>query len=203
MGNISRSLVFSTLIIPCPFYIKQNMERTKHRFTVLTNDPSFTAWGWAVLDEKGIPLEVGCIKTEPEYKKKRIRKGDDLTRRINEINLQLLDVIRRYDIKLILSELPHGSQNAQAAVMIGGVTAIIQTLSDVLDIAIEWYSEQDSKNAIFGKRAATKKAMVDAIGKLYKIIWTGIAYKDEAVADALAIHYVASQQSQILKMMRQ
>ena len=67
--------------------------------------------------------------------------------------------------------------------MIGGVTAIIQTLSDVLDIAIEWYSEQDSKNAIFGKRAATKKAMVDAIGKLYKIIWTGIAYKDEAVAD--------------------
>ena len=72
------------------------------------------------------------------------------TRRINEINLQLL-VIRRYDIKLILSELPHGSQNAQAAVMIGGVTAIIQTLSDVLDIAIEWYSEQDSKNAIFWK----------------------------------------------------
>ena len=201
MGNISRSLVFSTLIIPCPFYIKQNMERTKHRFTVLTNDPSFTAWGWAVLDEKGIPLEVGCIKTEPEYKKKRIRKGDDLTRRINEINLQLLDVIRRYDIKLILSELPHGSQNAQAAIMIGVVTGIAQTISDILDIAIEWYSDR-FKERNFGK-GEQLKIMVDAIGKLYKIIWTGIKYKDEAVADALAIHYVASQQSQILKMMRQ
>ena len=181
------------------------MERTKRStqtdrsFTVLTNDPSLTAWGWAVLDQHGEILEVGCIKTAPEHKKRRIRVGDDNIRRISEINLTLKHVIERYNISYMLSELPHGSQNANAAKMIGMVAAICQTISDWKDIPIEWYSEGDAKKAVLGRVSCTKREMIDAIEKLYGVEWTGIKYRDEAGADALAIHYAAMQQSNVLK----
>lgn len=178
------------------------MERVSKPFTILTNDPSMTAWGWAVLDYQGKIIETGCIKTITEGKKRRIRKSDETSQRISEINNVLLNVIRRYNVNYILTESPHGSQNASAAVMIGIVAAIVQTISDCLNIGVEWYSEGDSKKCLLGRISATKKETVDAISKLYSVTWTGTKYKDEAVADALAVHYVATKQSSTLKMMR-
>jgi len=168
-------------------------------FKILTNDPSMTAWGWAVLTSEGKILDCGCIKTAPEVKKRRIRKGDDTVRRVSEINQKLLSLIDKYDVRYLLSELPHGSQNASAAVMIGIVVGIVQTLSDTLTIGVEWYSEQDSKKCVLGKKAATKSDMIDAISGLYEIDWKGVKYADEAIADALAVHYVATKQSPVLK----
>jgi len=179
------------------------MERIlKHVPTILTNDPSMTAWGWAILDYQGRIIEIGCIKTVTEGKKRRIRKSDETSQRISEINNVLLGLIRRYNVNYILTESPHGSQNASAAVMVGIVAAIVQTISDCLDIGVEWYSEGDSKKCLLGKISATKQETVDAIKKLYDVPWTGKKYKDEAVADALAVHYVATKQSSTLKMMR-
>lgn len=180
------------------------MERTTKPLgqTILTNDPSITAWGWAILDGKNNIIATGCIKTAPEQKKRRIRKSDDRTRRISEINQTLIGLIKKYNVSFILSELPHGSQNASAAVMIGMVTAIVQTLGDVLELPVEWYSEGDAKKAVLNRLSATKEQMISAIDKLYNVPWTGVGYKDEAVADALGVHYVASQQSAILKMMK-
>jgi len=172
------------------------------QFTVLTNDPSMTAWGWAVLDHDANIIDCGCIKTAPEQKKRRIRKGDDTVRRVSEINQRLITLIKKYKIRYILSELPHGSQNAQAAVMIGIVTGVVQTLADVFEIGIEWYSEQDSKKAILGKKAATKLDMIEAVDRVYDVPWTNTKYIDEAIADALAVHYVAVRQSPALKMMK-
>lgn len=178
------------------------MQRTKGvslpQNCILTNDPSFTAWGWAIV-QNGKIIESGCIKTAPEAKMKRIRKGDDRTRRTSEIVHTLKDLISKYPIKLILSELPHGSQNAAAAVMIGIVTGVVQTISDVYGIALEWYSEADSKKYVLGKKAATKEEMIKAISKLYEVPWTNIGYKDEAVADAIAVYHVASKQSEVIK----
>jgi len=171
------------------------------KYVILSNDPSMTAWGWVVITGRGIILDQGCIKTEPSGKKSRIRKSDDRTRRISELNQILLRLIKEYHIDFILSELPHGSQNAQAAIMIGIVTGILQTISDVLEIPIEWYSEADSKKAVLNRKAASKQQMKEAISKLYKVKWTGIGYKDESIADSLAVHYVATKQSSILKMM--
>ena len=60
------------------------MERIKlltNEPRILTNDPSMTAWGWAVLSGSGKVYKTGCIKTSPEQKKRRIRKGDDTVRR--------------------------------------------------------------------------------------------------------------------------
>jgi len=174
----------------------------KEVLVVLANDPSMTGWGWVVLNSRNDILAKGCIKTEPRHKKLRIRKGDDTTRRIGEIVEALLDAIRLYEVNYLLSELPHGSQNANAATMIGMVTAIIQTISVTLDIATEWFSEGDCKKEALGKRAAVKREMIEAMDKIYNVEWTGIKYKDEAVADALAVHNVASKQSPMLKLFR-
>lgn len=171
--------------------------------TILTNDPSMRAWGWAILTCKGKVLASGCIKTEPGHKKKRIRVSDDTTSRAGEITRKLIELVKKYNVRLILSEAPHGSQNAKAAVMIGLVTGITVALSECLNIPIEYYSEQDAKKAVLNKRAATKDEMVHAIEKLYDTVcWKNAKYKDEAIADALAVHYVASQLSPLVKMLK-
>jgi len=50
----------------------------KENAYILAFDPSLTAWGWALiqLDKKVIRVvRVGCIRTSPGHKKKKIRKG--------------------------------------------------------------------------------------------------------------------------------
>jgi Holliday junction resolvasome RuvABC endonuclease subunit len=181
--------------------LAQNEIKTQsERNNILTNDPSMTGWGWAVVTAQGKVLDSGCIKTASGGKKRRIRKGDETVHRVGEINQKLLEVIKKYHISYMLSELPHGSQNASAAVMIGVVVGIAQTLSDALGIGIEFYSEGDSKKCALGKRAAEKIEMVNCMKTHYEGWYKGTKYIDEAVADALAVHYVASKESSILKL---
>jgi len=171
--------------------------------TILTNDPSMTAWGWAIITYSGQILKSGCIKTETEGKKRRIRKSDETSQRISEINNILIGLIKENNVNLILSEAPHGSQNASAAVMIGAVAAIVQTISDCFGLAVEFYSEQDSKKCLLGKKSATKQETIDAIQKIYGgKFFTGIKYKDEAIADAIAVYHVASKQSTAIKIFK-
>jgi Holliday junction resolvasome RuvABC endonuclease subunit len=177
------------------------IEIPNQRLTILCNDPSFTAWGYVVMRGNCI-LEMGCIKTKTEGKKRRIRKSDENAQRISEINKTLLHAIQLHKVNYILSEAVHGSQNASAAVMMGATMGILQTIADCLELPIEWYSEGDSKKNLLGKISATKHETIAAIDKLYDVDWTGIEYRDEAIADALSIHYVASKQSPTLKLMR-
>jgi Holliday junction resolvasome RuvABC endonuclease subunit len=188
------------------------MKRTRHHNnltelqgvgdTVLSCDPSFTAWGWAILTAYGDIMETGCIKTAPEAKKTRIRKSDDRTRRTSEIVHVLLNLIRKYNVKLMVIEAMHGSQNASAAITIGIAAGVVETLSIVLEIPIEYYSEQDSKKCALGKKAATKQDMINRMNELFEVDWTKTKYIDEAVADSLAVFYCAQQNSQLLKMMK-
>ena len=177
-------------------------EITFRNATILTNDPSMTAWGWAVVDFQNNVIKTGCIKTEKSGKKLRIRVADDDANRISEVNKILLEIIKRYNVTYILTELQHGSQNAIAAKWVGATTAIIVTIANTLNIGMESYSENDSKKCLLGKKSATKKETIDAISKLYDVPWLNIAFRDEAVADALSIHYCASKNSPTLKMMK-
>jgi len=179
------------------------MEETKLGSNILTNDPSMTGWGWVVVNSKTHSVvHCGCIKTKKENKIRRIRKGDDDVRRVSEINNVLLNVIRDYNVKMILTELPHGSQNASGATMMGRVQGIMQTISDCLNIPIEWYSEGDAKKCLLGRQSASKKEIIDAIAVRYDMsrAYSRIKYKDEAVADAMAIYNVARSQSSTLKL---
>lgn len=174
--------------------------KTNNLKVIIAYDPSFTAWGYAVISlsyEKVI--EAGCIKTVPENKKRRIRKGDDTIRRINEIYKRLVSIAKKYKTQLILCESPHGSQNASAAVMIGAVTALAYCIAEQINCPIEWFSEGDAKKHLLNKKAATKDEIIKAIDKIYDIPWKGIKYKDEAIADAMSIYNVAKEQSSIIK----
>jgi len=180
------------------------MKRTprKGEITILACDPSLTAWGWVVLNLKGGVLDSGCIKTAPSSKKLRIRKGDDRCRRVSEINQELLSVIEKYNVRFILSEQPHGSQSAVAAIMIGICLGVVQTLADSLHIGVEWYSEGDCKKCLLGKRSASKDETIQAIKKLYPAVpFTGTKYIDEAVADAMAVFHYAMKNSNVLRLL--
>ena len=174
--------------------------KTKPKFAVIAFDPSLTAWGWVVMDvNNNSVVDSGCVKTEPLAKKLKTRVGDDRCRRINELNQQLLSVMREWGVQYMLSEQPHGSQSAVSAIMVGITLGIGQTLSDTLDLGIEWYSEGDAKKALSNKKVLSKQQTIEEVKKLYEVLWTGVKYKDEAVADAIAIYNVARRQSPILK----
>lgn len=170
---------------------------------ILANDPSITAWGWVVLKFKdGTPeiIDSGCIKTEPESKARKIRKSDDRVRRLDEISRALQDLHMKHRLDWVVSELPHGSQNAQAAMTIGAVAGLMSCYAVVNELPIEWYSEGDCKKHLLGKRSATKKETIDCIIRQYGDEWvTGTKYKDEAVADALAVFHIAKDTSPSLR----
>jgi len=173
------------------------------QITILANDPSICAWGYSVLNQDGKILETGCIKTESGGKKLRVRKGDDTIRRIREINERLLSQVKKHNIEYIVSELPHGSQSASAAVMIGICMGILETISNALEIGIEWYSENDSKRHSLNKSTGEKLEMVQKMKIIYPN-WkpTGTKYIDEAVADSLSIHHLAMKESPALKLFK-
>lgn len=177
--------------------IKRKKEEKKE-LTILTNDPSMTAWGWAVIKNDKV-VEGGCIETEPNSKTNRIRKGDDRVRRIHEINIILLEIIQRHKVNFLISELPHGSQNAAAAVMVGMCADKVQTIGDCLDIPVEWYSENDAKKHIVGKKKISKDDMVKEIDSIYTVEWLGSKKRNSGLADAIAVYHVAKAYSSIIQ----
>ncbi len=170
---------------------------------ILALDPSLTAFGYAVLDEAGNVVVCGCIQTGSSGKKSGIRKGDDRCRRISEVNFKLLQLIWKYNVVLIVSEQPHGSQSAVSAVAIGICLGIIQTIADTMDIALEWYGEQDCKKHISGKRSVPKDKMIELIKEAgYDVFEKYPKYRNEAVADALAVYLLAKSQSSIIRFLK-
>lgn len=175
-------------------------------FNTLCIDPSIREFGIAIvsnynIDNKPKVLYTCCIKTESNIKKLRVRAGDDRIRRLNEIGAEINELITLYKVSYVVSEQPHGSQSASAAITLGMVTGLVQGIQNFGGIPVEWYSEADSKKALLGKSSATKLEIIKAIKKKYDIAWPATKYKQEAIADALAIHNVALRNSHVLKTM--
>lgn len=180
--------------------MKKGQEKPKKQ-VILAFDPSLSGWGYAVIGagtEK--LLASGCIKTTPSPKKLRIRKSDDRARRINELNIQFKRIMAEYNVRLIVCEAPHGSQSAVSALMIGVVLGIVQTIADLQEIPIEYYSEGDIKKHVLDKRAAAKNEMIEAMQREFGWRPTGTKYIDEAVADALGVYVTAADTGQMVKM---
>ena len=175
------------------------MEKVKQ--TVLTNDPSTRGWGMAVIDFDGNVLAVECIKTGKQNKVRRIRKGDDDMRRVSEINQVIKRLIEDYNVIHLLSELPHGSQNAGAAKSIGMVAAMMQTWADSKNLSIDWFSENDVKKYLFGRSSVTKQEMINKIKTIRDVPWTDTQYKDEGIADAIGIYEFALVSSSTVKIL--
>lgn len=173
---------------------------------ILALDPSLTAFGYVVVNPfNNKCISQGVIRTSPTDKKLKIRKGDDRCRRIHEINTALLHIINNHNIKLILSEQPHGSQSAVSALMIGVTLGLVQTIADCTDIPIEWYLEGECKYNLLGKRSATKDAIQNAIYEQFPetLSWSSLPkYHKEAICDAMAVYHKGKQDSQLIKFLR-
>lgn len=178
------------------------MKRTKQATEgpiVMACDPSLTGWGYVLLCGNKV-IKAECIKTVPEQKKRRIRKGDDNVRRIGEIIHVLRAEIEENNVTYLITELPHGSQNAAGAMMIGAVIGIMETLARCYAIGVEWYSENDAKKAAAaGRKITTKADMIEVMDSKFIVDWPNAKYKKEAIADALAIYNCALQESSTLK----
>lgn len=119
--------------------------------------------------------------------------------RIEFIGNKLKEVIEEYEVKFIVSELPHGSQSALAATALGLVSGLVSGASIFSDIGLEWYNEGECKKSLLGKISATKGDIIIAIDNLYNVPWKGVMYHDEAVADAMAVYHTAMKKSPYLK----
>lgn len=169
---------------------------------ILTNDPSIRAWGWAVIEYKNgftRVLDSGCIKTENEANKRRIRKSDDMVRRLEELTDALSAIHVTYTIDWMVSELPHGSQSASASKSLGAVTGLAVGFSKANNLPISWFSERDAKKHLTGRNSVSKRETIEAVAGIYGDKWiTDTKYIDEAVADALAVFHVAKAKSEAL-----
>lgn len=171
-------------------------------YYIMSHDPSMTAWGWVILDQHGFVVDSGAIKTKPADKKLRIRKGDDRTRRVSEIVFTLSEWTKKYGVRHHVGELQHGSQSAVAATSLGLCVGILQTFCDCAGVGLEWFSEGDAKKSVCGKASIAKDVMVRLMSTKYETFKPrGVKWIDQAVADALAVHHVAMEQSSVLKFM--
>jgi Holliday junction resolvasome RuvABC endonuclease subunit len=127
-------------------------------------DPSLTATGWVLVD--GDKITFGCIRTEPEQKKRRIYKCDDTTRRLelilNGINQQVGPQLYKEGVR-VACEQPAGSQSALAAAALAEVHGALVAMlwSDSLLDGCAWIPARDAKLALTGDKSASKETMIE------------------------------------------
>jgi len=134
---------------------------------ILALDPSYTGYGCSVIDPTGKIINIGTMHTE-KSKKKLLRVADDDVQRIMVLTTGLSKVIHRYNIKGVLAELPpSSSQNANAAKGLAMCIALTVALLTELKIPVEWATPNEVKQAMTGKKNASKEEMMAAACKRY------------------------------------
>lgn len=134
---------------------------------LLACDPGYNNYGCSVIDQYGTVIDVGTIQTA-KTKNKLNRVADDDIRRITYITEQLSKVIRHYDVKGVLSELPpSGGQSAIAVKGLAMAVALSTALFTSFGLPIEWATPAEVKKAIAGKENASKEDIMLAVCKKY------------------------------------
>ena len=155
---------------------------------ILCLDIAFANTGWAVMD-KGVPAAYGTIRTGKD-KRKSVRVSDDKAFRAGKMAEELKEVIELHKPLGIVAELPHGSQNASAANLLGWAAGIVVSMATAYGIPCEWISEGDSKLAAIGRRTATKDEMMQwARNRWPEIDFPKAKTHFEHVADSLAAYH--------------
>ena len=167
---------------------------------ILSLDASLCSTGWTVYESDGKKwslIDSGVISTQSEAKKKKIYKGDDMTRRLREIIEGLLHLLETHDPKAVCCEMFVGSQNASAASALSSAKAIVVTLCMIQRRPLLEVTPDDVKIALYGDKTASKRQMKDAACKLYpelkeqyhvsKTSNDGYTGKFEHVADSVGV----------------
>ena len=109
---------------------------------------------------------VAChfCHTERSPLKKRYRYADDQASRSQELARFYAGIIKDYDIKRIIAELPTGgAPNSQAATDLARAATVLVAVGEVFGCAFEFYDPREVKKAATGKPTASKKEVMSAI----------------------------------------
>ncbi len=155
---------------------------------ILALDIAFANLGWSVVNF-GELIDFGTIRTEKDQRK-QTRVSDDNMHRAGLLSTELLEIIGKHEVKGIIGEVPHGSQNAKAANLLGYACGIVAAVAAAKNIPCEWVSEGDSKKAAIGKRSGTKEEMMEWCRRQWPCAQFPKAKTHfEHVADSLAAYH--------------
>lgn len=164
------------------------------KIPILTNDPSFTAWGMArmLLDTDTLELELQeLILTETEKSKdKRARVSSDDVARANKLSAAFQKAC--VGVNAIFSEVPSGAQDAKSSRAFGIVVGILSGAP----IPITQVMPLETKDATgLGKNASKADIIAWAFEKYPHSTWLRarnkpdgeLIAKNEHLADAIAV----------------
>ena len=203
MNKKSKSVRLEAEVTLSSLEVKEHLSASKRK-SVLCLDPSFTAFGYVLIEPKSETiLTSGCIKTEAKANVRGERAGDDRIRRVRIISVALNDVINEYNVVHMVADTPFGSQHAKAAWALGCVVGLVQTISDCWGLSIDWFYEKDAKAYIRAPRNVSKEKIVAKMTKMYGKKWrTGVKGRDQAMADALLAYTLATHASPMVKLLK-
>lgn len=157
---------------------------------ILGIDAGFAACGAALLGirEDGEHQVTWCdsIKTRPEAKKRNVYQADDDARRIAEITDWIVTIIGDHRPQLVAVELPTGgSKSSRAARSMGMATGLVVATLTFLEVGYLVVTPDQVKQAVTGKRQASKQQVMDAARLRWPIApWSDTKWVLEHSADA-------------------
>lgn len=157
-------------------------------------DPGHANAG-AVIVDPSLPegqeiVTMRLCQTARHDQKLRYRVADDQARRSQELARFYSDLIREFSIRRYLAELPSGgAPNSCAATDLARAATVLIAVAEVYNCAAEWYSPEEVKTALTGKRKATKDEMMLAAGRVYPAVDRLFTAKSrrEHVCDAIGV----------------
>ncbi len=129
---------------------------------LLACDVAFANFGVVVID-KGEVIHAETIQTKPAEKKRKVRSSDDNAERAAHIATRLNEIIKEYDIKAAVAELPHsGGENVKSAMGIAMAIGVLVGVIESNQLPVEWATPDQVKKTATGIRSATKLEMMTA-----------------------------------------
>ena len=136
---------------------------------ILAADIGFSNYGLSVVDSFGKVINVGTIHTA-RTKQKLLRVADDDVQRITKIVTHLSHVIQKYKIQGVVAELPpSGGQSASAVKALSMAVALSVAVFTERKLPIEWATPTEVKEALTGKKTASKEEIMKAV--CHKYAW--------------------------------
>lgn len=124
------------------------------RFSLTEGGTTFKWW----------PVDMAVYQTERCDKKIGLRQADDNARRIAEAVRGIKGMILKHEIRSMVAELPDtGGQNANAVRGMAYAASMLVTLAEAMDLAPEWYTQQQTRAAAGVPKAITGRDNVKKI----------------------------------------
>lgn len=130
---------------------------------ILALDPAQNNTGYAVFGEDKV-LSTGTIRLKTDL------EGVEKAKYLQiEFARQLMDIVRREQPDVVVSEFPHGSQSAAAMRGLASVSGVITGICLYAKIDLGFYTEYEVKKTLFGRaKGVSKEEMMYRVFGLFE-----------------------------------